>query len=174
MFWMILFCLILFLLSWLLFAPLYFSLYWNDERQQVQLRWFGIFQLDTFPVGKEWKVQLRVAFFKRQWSLWQLIQPASKSEQTKKQTGRRKKGQGRPGPSLQMMRRVLGSFHITRFRLHLDTGDYVLNAYLFPVFHLLKANQVGDYAINFKGRTDVCVVIENRLARLLRAFFLTK
>lgn len=174
MFWTVFILLLLFLIMWILFAPIYLSLYWDERHQQAQLRWFGLFRVEVFPAAEQWQVQLQLGFFKKRWSLWQLIQPSSKTKKDKPDARKKKKKNRRLKHPLMMVRRLLGSFHFTRFRLHVDTGDPIWNARLFPLFHLLKSSKKGDWAINFEGHTDVCIVVENRVARLLRAFFLTK
>jgi hypothetical protein len=66
------------------------------------------------------------------------------------------------------IRRVLASFEVRRFRLILDTDDFILNAYLYPVFVFLSGkNRV--LAINFQGRNAVDILVTNRMWRVLWA-----
>ena len=65
------------------------------------------------------------------------------------------------------MVRILKSFRVRRFRVEIDTDDYVLNAYLFPVFHLLSR---GRLQINFNGRNDIQIEITNRIGRIAWAW----
>jgi hypothetical protein len=64
--------------------------------------------------------------------------------------------------------RVLRTFKVIKFRINVDTDNYLANSLLFPVAYFAQRNgyQIG---INYLGRQDVSVVLENRLARILLA-----
>ena len=61
---------------------------------------------------------------------------------------------------------VLRSFNIKYCRIFWDMGDYVLNAQLFPLFWFLRRRDIF-VDINFQGRREVSLLIENRPGRLL-------
>ena len=63
---------------------------------------------------------------------------------------------------------VLRTFKVREFRLNLDTDNYITNSLLFPLayFAQRKGYQIG---INYLGRQDVSIVVQNRLARILLA-----
>lgn len=168
MFWILFFGIILFLLLWLLFAPIYFRVEWNDNRRQAALQWRGIFQARLHAVEGEWEVQLNVLFFKKRWPLMRLLTAPSKPKKPKAKRSSSKSW--KPKHPFRMFRRLWRSFHLIRFRWHLDTDDYVLNAYLFPLFQLTHPKKKLDWAINFNGKNELLLVIENRLGRILYAF----
>jgi hypothetical protein len=56
----------------------------------------------------------------------------------------------RPATIWRKARRLLASFQIRRFNLIVDTDDYILNAYLYPVFAFLTGHN-RHLAINFIG-----------------------
>lgn len=64
--------------------------------------------------------------------------------------------------------RIFRSFKIKSFMVNLDTDDYVLNGYLFPLFYYLgrKGNHLK---INFQGNLEINIIVENRLYKILRA-----
>jgi hypothetical protein len=64
--------------------------------------------------------------------------------------------------------RVLRTFKVRKFRLNLDTDNYITNSLLFPLayFAQRKGYQIG---INYLGRQDVSIVVQNRLAKILLA-----
>ena len=51
-----------------------------------------------------------------------------------------------------------------------DTDDYILNAYLYPFTPFLYSPQ-KSFTINFEGKRDIELIIENRLGRILKTFF---
>ena len=64
---------------------------------------------------------------------------------------------------------VMRSFEIKKFLLHLDTGDYVLNAKLYPVFFFLD-RFYGDFAINFNNKNRLALHVQNRPIFILKSF----
>ena len=69
--------------------------------------------------------------------------------------------------------RLIRTFKIKRLFLDLDTGDFVWNAKLFPVFVFLN-NQIGGMSINFQGRTNLVLQIENKLIYILKELLTRK
>lgn len=68
--------------------------------------------------------------------------------------------------------RVLRTFRVHTFELSIDTGDYLLNAYLYPIFVLLsKSNR--SLHINFNNDISLKIIIENRPYRIIKAFILS-
>jgi hypothetical protein len=65
---------------------------------------------------------------------------------------------------------ALKTFTIRRFQLDLDTGDFVLNAQLTPV--VVALNRGGARVqVNYHGHTNLWIVIENQLVRLVPLAF---
>lgn len=64
--------------------------------------------------------------------------------------------------------RVLRSFTVKRFYVNVDTGDYPLNAILYPLAGALS-NERRTVCINFTGDVVVRIRIENRLGKILYA-----
>ena len=71
--------------------------------------------------------------------------------------------------SLRTILRVLKSFKVKRFWVHLDTGDCIANAKLYPGFALLNYLG-GNFGVNFHGRNEVVLHLQNKPIRLLRSF----
>lgn len=65
---------------------------------------------------------------------------------------------------------VLRSFRVRELRWELDTGNYLHNALLYPIFYLLNL-QNASTGINFLGRNGIRIRVGNRLMRMLFAFF---
>ncbi len=66
------------------------------------------------------------------------------------------------------MRRVLATFRVEQWQLAIDTGDYVLNAQLYPVNFLPRC--YGHLQINFTGENYGYIRIRNRPWQLLYAY----
>ena len=65
--------------------------------------------------------------------------------------------------------RVLKSFKVKRFWVHLDTGDCIANAKIYPAFALL--NFLGaNVGVNFHGRNELVLHLQNKPIWLLRSF----
>lgn len=167
---MIVFATVLFLLlltvGWVLIAPLTLRIDTVSGDYDLRLRGIGGMRLQAGP--GDWVVKARVLFWKKEWDLWRWLGQAR----------RRKKGDGKARQpktsrrrsrriSWKKMVRILKSFRVRRFRVEIDTDDYVLNAYLFPVFHLLSR---GRLQINFNGRNDIQIEITNRIGRIAWAW----
>jgi hypothetical protein len=89
-------------------------------------------------------------------------------ERKGKEAGRARIWKKRPMRFWKKGRRMLASFQIRRFRLLLDTDDFILNAYLYPVFVFLSGKN-RYLAINFTGRNAVDILATNRIWRMLWA-----
>lgn len=65
--------------------------------------------------------------------------------------------------------RLLKSFKVKRFWAHLDTGDCIANAKIYPAFTLLNF-MGGNVWVNFHGRNELVLHLQNRPIWLLRSF----
>jgi hypothetical protein len=64
--------------------------------------------------------------------------------------------------------RVLKSFEVKKLLVEMDTGDYVLNAKLYPVFYLLNMGK-GSFSINFNDRNRLALIVQNRPIYILKS-----
>jgi hypothetical protein len=109
--------------------------------------------------------------WKRDWGLLKMIAKRKPTrnpdsiENTSRKPGKRR----RLHWSFRRVLRILKSFRVHAFRLDLDTDDYVLNAYLFPVAEMLRYRGV-DVFINFNGNTGIRLDVSNNPARILVAW----
>ena len=108
----------------------------------------------------EWRGVFRIAWWKREiswdWLGKRRVRPAKK---------RRKIG---PVTAGRKAWRLLKSFRVRRFRLNIDTDDYILNAYLFPLFVFLNGEN-RRLAVNYQGLTVVDILVTNRVWKILWA-----
>lgn len=72
-------------------------------------------------------------------------------------------------PDKRTMVKLVRSFRIKKFRMEIDTGDSVMNAKLYPMYAVFPFLNI-DFGINFEGRNELALVIENRPIRIIRSF----
>lgn len=112
---------------------------------------------------KLFRIRLKALFIERCfYPLTTSSKPKGPSKSRKKKTRPRK-------IKLRKLVRVLQSFKVKRFALDMDTGDYVANAKMYPIFVLLN-QYVASFHINFENRNRLVMDIRNRPYRILKSF----
>lgn len=156
--------LLLIVLLALLFTP--FIVRVNTQQNQYQLRW-GIARVQFIPRKDDGIIALQFAFWKRDFSLLQLLAktPTKKVVQPQKPNAR-KKGAGRL--SFHRLRKILQSFRIPYVYLDLDSDDFVTNAYWYPVCRALST-PTRQLRINFGGHNQCAFELRNRAVDVLIA-----
>ncbi|WP_299215347.1 hypothetical protein [uncultured Aquimarina sp.] len=66
--------------------------------------------------------------------------------------------------------RLLKSFKVKKMLLDIDTGDCISNAKLYPVFAFLKYYTKGSFNINFDGRNEMALYVQNRPIHIIKSF----
>ncbi|MEL6658664.1 MAG: hypothetical protein AAFP77_16380 [Bacteroidota bacterium] len=170
MWFIIVFTIILAVLTWLLITPLQLQIDTTVNHYRLQWKTIGYGQLVVRPA--ELAVRLKVLFWQKEWPLFppksktEKEKPQSKQIEPKKQQSQKAK---RRSFAKLNFRSLLHTFEVKRFRLHLDTDDFIVNSYIFPIFYLLRRED-RDLQINYKGEALLQLVVENRLYRILFAF----
>lgn len=162
---LVLAAILLLFLTWLLVSPIRLQI---DTRRQVYLlQWQGIGRIQLMPVTDNLVIQLRVFFWRKKFYPLE-YQPRKKQP---KEVGKKKKKSRKVDFQKYKRKgiRLFRSFRIRAFRLDLDTGDYVYNSYLYPAFHFLSAGK-RQLTINYRGLSEMFLIVENRLYRMLIAF----
>jgi hypothetical protein len=156
----LLFLLVLILVS-LLLNPFVLHL---DTRQGIySLGWWGM--ASAHVTGSELGPVLRIWMlgWRKQFSLLDLMGPSPKAEKKKPEKKKKRSGWKRPRWfTFRLGLRILRTFRVREFRLHLDTGDFVRNAYWWPVFYILSGRK-GGLSINFQGENELVLIMSNRL-----------
>lgn len=155
------------LILWLLLAPIRLILDSNNEVYYLQ--WYGIAKAGLVMLPDDLVIRLRVFFWKKQFSVFE-IKPSGKKKKSIENIPKKKSKQK---TNFKTWKRrgitILKSFKVKIFRLNLDTDDFVHNSYLFPIFHLLNAEN-RRFQINYKGDLELLLVVENRLINIIKAF----
>lgn len=168
MFWLILGLVLLFLLGWLLLSPLEICI--NSNKNDYHLKWKGIGEARIVILPMDLIFRLKIAFWKKDWSVMAIKFQKDKTEK-KKTKAKKKKKKTNTRKMLKLGKRVLGSFTVEEMRVNMDTRNYILNGYLFPVFFHITRFFKGNpsLTINYKGKTEVNLLIRNRLINMIYA-----
>jgi hypothetical protein len=145
------------IVGWALFAPI--NIYVNTWQNQAFAELYGIVRFKVLWSEAKPVFRLRIFFF-------EFTPGSADGKQKKKKKPRKKKTvaiEKMPGIAL----RFLHTFHLKRFVMAVDTGDYPTNALLVPLFTLANAWPNMDWSINFTGELGVECHIQNRVSRML-------
>jgi hypothetical protein len=160
--WIVVFLFLSFILV-LLWTPL--RLVIDSKRDVYQVEWQYIGSAMLIEYGNFLGVQIQILFFKK-------IIPIEFSFKKKKEVETTVKKQVRKTPSVfrPNFLKIARSFEIKRLKINWDTDDYILNAYLYPITPFLRAEN-KSFNINFEGKQEVELIIENRLVCIIKSFF---
>lgn len=157
--WIIIVTLVLLIVG-LLFVPIQIYVDTADATYFVSLQ--GLAKASLEPDNKEiLRIRLKVFFYEH------FFYPLRKSTKPKKIEDKPAKKKRRM--SGRTMLRLVRSFKVQKLRLDMDTGDYVVNAKLYPVFMLLDRH-VGRFHINFQDRNRLVMDVRNTPYRLIKSF----
>jgi hypothetical protein len=157
------------LLGWLLITPL--KLIIHSTTNEYQLRWGWLFKAMLILVNDELVVRIGVPFFHKDFFPLHPKPSRKSTQKTKSAKKRRKKSASKNSrKTFKLIRAVLRSFHIRQFRLNIDTDNYITNAYLYPLFYFLNMRN-GSWQVNYDGRFEFDLEMDNRPIRLIRHVF---
>lgn len=164
--------LILLPLVWLLIAPI--RLVIDSKKGEYWIEWKGIAGARLLPVPGNLLLRFNILFWRKELDAQQeLARRQDKPKNPKKKKG--KKSRSKQWLSFQKIRRkgirLLKSCSVKALRLNIDTDDYIINSYLYPIFYLLDRGK-KRLSINYEGEAEVLLVVENRLYRMLIALIL--
>ena len=142
---------LLVLLGWIFLAPLVLQI--DTDRNVYRLSWlFGFLRADARGEPDDIRLRLKVAFWQKSWALINDLLtengspepfPSNDSPESSKKRKRRKRKRS-PRRVISLARAALRSFRVREFTLHLDTDDFVWNAWLFPLFYFLRSERRDD------------------------------
>lgn len=172
MVWLILIIILCIILSFLFFAPIQLKI--NSNTGQYILNWGWVLKGRLIPDVEEItnsKIKLNIFFLPFHFfPLKKYLGRKGKAE--KKKTPGKKKKDTKRIPFKHPIRRmwyVFRSFQVKVFDVNIDTDDYVTNAYLVPAFQLLSRGK-RHLSVNFEGKVDMQIWIQNNGLRVLKAF----
>jgi len=157
--WILTIVILLFLLlCWMLLSPLVLEL--DTASEKAMFTWPGIGSASLWHDGK-WQIFLRVFFFSKKFALSGNKKHKVKPARNKKQKSKR------PVPFYRFVN-CLKTFRVVDWKMAIDTGDFALNAKLFPLnFHPMLQNHVE---VNFTEKNYFYLKIRNYPWRMIYAF----
>lgn len=159
---------ILSLIVFLLWAPL--SLIINTKEEILKFEWKYIVTAVLIEKDDNWGIGIQLLFFKKfipiEWFF-----KTKKAEPSKAKTIKKKeKTSVSPRRMWVIFKKIIRSFEIKTCKINWDTDDYILNAYLYPLTPFISYPN-AFFHINFEGKRDIELIIENRIGRILKSFF---
>ncbi len=164
--WIILIAMMLFFL-WLVFGPVRLKINTMKHRYEIILP--GIFRgmvipTDDFLVIKLWIFAIPIKFDPLKPGKRKKTGKKEKIEKKKKKT---KKGDIPVNKIRTMAIRIMKSFTIEKLYWNMDTGDFVLNARLVPVFNAVSSTK-RHLTINFQETNEFEIIIKNRIFNFIK------
>ena len=155
------------ILAFLLLTP--FEIQIDTLTGNYRLRWRGIASARLAGEADEPLLRLWLMGWRKELSLWDLAVSSGKREEREPKS-RKKEGWKRPRwLTWRFALRLLQTFRVKIFRLQIDSDDYVLNAWLFPLFYRFSAGR-RQLNINFSGRNELELYVTNRIWNVLWVF----
>ena len=115
---------------------------------------------------KEELLRIRLQIFFRSFYFYPLRK--INASRTKKVRAKKQKKLGSK-MSFKTASRLLNSFKVKEFVLNIDTGNFILNAKLYPAFAFLNYH-IGNISVNFEGRNQMVLYLQNRPIYILKSF----
>ncbi len=167
MVWIIVLSVLLLITFWVLWTPIRITL--NTKNNTYRLSWGVLIAGQIVGAYRDLILVLEIAGRRISWSAIELLaktlsQRDSVNNPEEDKAARRQKSR-RVSFDLAKTRRVFQSFKVKDFHLELDTGDYPLNAMLFPLATRFRKH----LDINFQDRNSLKCTLENRPISIIKA-----
>jgi len=153
---------ILVLILILLFMPLIIRIDTVTDTYDVRLK--GIIRLQLIPINGLPGLKLEMPFFTREFDLTKQAGKTKSEQKPKAKKATEKKSRG-PSFTPGRLQALVRTFHIKQLYVSLDTGDYVKNALLVPIFQWVDHYR-NRLEVNFNGDTIIRFVASNNIWRL--------
>jgi len=150
--WVIVFILPLLILGWLLLAPLQLQI--DTRIPEISFRWISVGKAKIVYEQDKWWLKISVFFFFKQWDLEGLIfKPKKKVRKNRPKT---KRGLSK---WLRKLFNLIKTFRVTKWRIAIDTGDDVRNAWLYSLNFYPGISR--HFCVNFFDESYLLLEIRN-------------
>jgi hypothetical protein len=164
MIWYIFIAIIVAILLWILLGPVIIFL--DTDRDRYFLALPGIFKAAVEPAEELFHIRG-----------WILFIPFRYNPFLRKKRKRQKRAEVVPAimrpkkisGGMRMAADAVRSFRIRKLVLDIDTDDFMLNAWLVPVFSFVNNKNI-EMRVNFEGTASMHLEMRNRMATLLWIF----
>ena len=152
-------CFLLFM-GWILFAPVMVSVDTDHHRYRVMLP--GVVNAGVVPV-ENGLFRIRGWIFFIPFS----VDPFRRRNRKKnRQEKKKKKGLWTGKQNPERFKRMVRAIRIRRMELDLDTDDFVMNAWLVPLFSVLNNYHNIRMQVNFEGHLSMVLDMRTRIGIL--------
>jgi len=169
---LIILLIILGLIAWILLAPIIIKI--DSHGKVFEIRVVSIGRIRLLLEQELLKFKFHLFFFRRQYeiNLLEKIFGEKKEASKEKRVEKKKEKEEKTDnwDQLKRIKNVLQSFNIQVIRLNIDTHNYYINAFLYPVFAMLNAPKI-NMTSNFIGHNELLIITKNRLYRMLIAYY---
>lgn len=156
----------IFLLAWILVAPIIIFLDTDHNRYFLSLP--GIFKAMVVPSEHLFHIRFRIFLIPFTYNPF-----TGKPEKKKKEKKIKKRKPKKISGLFRLLIQVLRSFRIRKLELDIDTDDYILNAWLIPVFSTVNSDNIQMRA-NFEGYASLLLDLRTRIGTLLWIYIINK
>ena len=136
----------------MLLSPLRFTI--DSNHGIASVGWNKWMNAKVSREDENWSLRLRLPFWTKQWHVEELIREAGRKRLDPLVKAPSKKGSHSKW-TWARFKRIMRQFRIREFKLILDTDDFILNAYLTPVFEIISGLTRWRMRINFNGRNEL-------------------
>jgi hypothetical protein len=163
MIWMIPIAILVLLLLWILLVPVIVFL--DTDRNRYHITLPGIFRAVALPADGMFRIRIWVFFIPFTFNPFRSNPEKKQKERKKKKptAGRRLKGSLGKG---KLAIRALRAITIRKLELDIDTDDFILNAWLIPVFSAVNSGNIRMRA-NFEGQASLLFDLRVHLGQML-------
>jgi hypothetical protein len=149
------------LLLWLLFVPV--TLFLNTDTSRYHLVLPGIFKAVMIPSAALFDIRVWIFFIPIRFNPFQgkIGKTKEKPRKSWRKWSLKKFAGGR-----QIISDAALSIRIRKLSLDIDTDDFMLNAWLVPVFSLVNSGDI-QMRVNFEGTSSLLLDLRFRLGTLL-------
>jgi hypothetical protein len=150
--WVIIFIVPLLILGWLLLAPLQLQI--DTRIPEISFRWISVGKAKMVYEQGKWWLKISVFFFFKQWELEELIfKPKKKVKKTRPKT------KTDHSKWFRKLLNLLKTFRVTKWRIAIDAGDDVRNAWLYSLNFYPGIK--GHFCVNFFDESYLLLEIRN-------------
>lgn len=158
MIWLLPLALIL-IVCGLLLTPMILAI--DTRIPEIRFLWKGIGNAAINYKDERWLLRFRILFYSKEIQLRSIKRGKKKQE-------KRKRKKTNPRKIFGKILAVVKTFSVPVWRISIDTGNYVYNAWLYPLNYFIGAEHCH---INFHEENYLVFELRNNLARMLYAWF---
>jgi len=160
------------LLAWLLLAPIQIIV--DSAGPSLMIRVVSVGSADVYFQDGIPLLRIRGFFLSKDIRFDRFGSSSTMTDKDKTKVGKKKRKPFSRKRRKWLIRlfRIPGSFRLIKINVNVDSGDYILNAYLYPVFGQLHNLRPGwSWAVNYFGEIKLYLIIQSSLIRMIYVYF---